>query len=163
MRNTSRLDRTQARAILITAVALGSSQFEAWCDDQLIVACTREPFLNGARALLAAGYHPDTIVTMRHAGSDVDALTARIGTAARFHVEESGHGPILRSVRKAPPSAVDQPPIAQIRRACSKHHHRGEGARPDGLFDERQRPRRQDCVTSSSSAAEPMPVPDAGY
>jgi hypothetical protein len=43
---------------------------------------------------------------------DEDALTAQIGMAA-----ESAHGPILRSLRKASPGAVDRPPIAQTRRA----------------------------------------------
>ncbi len=126
----------QARAILITAVALGGSRFEAWCDDQLIVACTREPLLDGARALLGAGYHPDTIAVMRHAGSEIDALTARIGTAARLYVEESGHGPVLRTRRKAPPGAVDWLPIAQTCRAHTKHH-RGDGAGIAGPFNGR--------------------------
>jgi len=116
VRNIPRLDRTHGHAVVITAVSMGDSRFEAWCGSQLIVARTREPLLEGARALLAAGYHPDTIAVMRHAGSDVDVLTARIGTAARFYIEESGHGPVLRSVRKPPPGAVDRPPIAQTRR-----------------------------------------------
>jgi hypothetical protein len=117
MTNISRLNGTQGHAVVITAVPLGDSRFEARCDGQLIVARTREPFLDGARALLAAGYHPDTIVIMRHAGSEVDALIARIGTAARFYVEEGGHGPVLRSVRKGPPGAVDRSPVAQRRSA----------------------------------------------
>ena len=70
-----------------------------------------------ALTLLAAGYHPDTVVVMRHAGSDIDALSARIGTAAQFYIEESGHGPVLRSVRKALLGAVDRPLSAQTRQA----------------------------------------------
>jgi hypothetical protein len=125
MSNTPRLDRTHGHAVVITAVSLGDGRFEVCCGGQLIVARTREPLLDGARALLAAGYHPDTIVVMRHAGSDVDVLTARIGTAARFYVEESGHGPVLRSVRKPPPGAVDRPPIAQTRPAGAEHRRGG--------------------------------------
>ena len=118
---------------------MGDSRFEAWCGGQLIVARTREPLLEGARALLAAGYHPDTIAVMRHAGSDVDVLTARIGTAARFYVEESGHGPVLRSVRKPPPGAVDRPPIAQTRPAGAEHRRGGRAGidcrfRPSSTF-----------------------------
>lgn len=115
MRNIAHPDRTQGHSVIISAVPLGAGRFEAWCDGEVVVGCTPEPLLAGARALLAAGYDPDTIATMRHAGSDVDALSARIGMAARFCVEESAHGPILRSVRKASPSAVDRPPIAQTR------------------------------------------------
>jgi hypothetical protein len=134
MTNISRLNGTQARVVLIVAVPLGASWFEAWCGGQLIVARTRAPLLDGARALVAAGHHPDTIAVMRHAGSDIDALTARIGTAALFYVEESGHGPVLRSVRKAPLGAVDRPPIAQTRRAHTEHH-RGVAAGTDNPFD----------------------------
>lgn len=112
MRKIPRIDCTQAHVVLISAVPLGDSRFEARCGAQLIVASTRQPLLDGARALLAAGDHLDTIAVMRHVGSDVDALIARIGTAARFYVEESGSGPVLRSVRKASPGAVERPPIA---------------------------------------------------
>jgi hypothetical protein len=113
MRNIPRLDRTQDHAVLVIAVHLGAGQFDARCDGEVIVARTRAPLLDSARALLAAGRDPDTIAVMRHAGSDIDALTARIGIAARFYVEESAHGPVLRCVRKASPGAVDRPPIAQ--------------------------------------------------
>ncbi len=109
--------------VIITVVSVGESQFEAWCDGQLIVARTRQPLLDGARALLTAGYHPDTVAVMRHAGSDVDALTAQIGIAARFYVEESAHGPILRAVRKASPAAVDRAPIARTREAPPRRPH----------------------------------------
>jgi hypothetical protein len=122
MTNIPRLNGTQGQAVPITAVPLGDSWFEAWCGGQLIVARTREPLLDGARVLLAAGYHPDTIAVMRHAGSESDALTARIGTAAQFYIEESGHGPVLRSVRKASPGAVDRPPVAQVCRAIQHPH-----------------------------------------
>ena len=117
MRNIPRLESTQGHAVLITAVPLGQGQFEARCDGEVIVARTRAPLLDSARALLAAGYDPDTVAVMRHTGSDIDALTARIGTAARFYVEESAHGPVLRAVRKASPGAVDRAPIAQTREA----------------------------------------------
>jgi hypothetical protein len=86
MRNPS---LTQGHVVLITAVPLGAGRFETRCAGQLIVASTREPLLDGSRALLAAGHDPDTIAVMRHAGSDVDALAARIGMAAQFYVEES--------------------------------------------------------------------------
>ena len=71
MRNIPRLDRTQGQAVLIRAFPLGGSWFEAQCSGQLIVARTREPLLDGARALLAAGYHPDTVIVLRHAGSEL--------------------------------------------------------------------------------------------
>jgi hypothetical protein len=83
MSNIEHRDRTQGQAVLITVIPLGDSRFEALCGGKLLVASTREPLLAGARALLAAGHHPDTIAVMRHVGTDVDALTARIGLALR--------------------------------------------------------------------------------
>ena len=59
MRNIARL--TQGHVVLITAVPLGAGRFEARCAGHLIVASTREPLLDGSRALLAAGHDPDTI------------------------------------------------------------------------------------------------------
>ena len=123
MRNPS---LTQGHVVLITAVPLGAGRFETRCARQLIVASTREPLLDGSRALLAAGHDPDTIAVMRHAGSDVDALAARIGMAAQFYVEESAHGPVLRSLRKASPGAVDRPPIAPTPRAHAKGNPKPE-------------------------------------
>jgi hypothetical protein len=114
MTNIRRPNGAQPR-VVITTIPLGKGRFEARCDGEVLVARTREPILDGARALLAAGHHPDTIALLRHAGSEVDALSARIGIASRFYIEESGHGPVLRSVRKASPGAVDRPPIAQTR------------------------------------------------
>jgi hypothetical protein len=70
--------------------------------------------LNGARELIALGFDPDTIVVMKRIGSDTECLRGRIGDAAKLRVEESAHGPVLRSIRKAPSGAVDRPPIARI-------------------------------------------------
>jgi hypothetical protein len=40
--------------------------------------------LDAARTLLGQGYSPDTILTMRHEGSQTEALRAPIGTAAEL-------------------------------------------------------------------------------
>jgi hypothetical protein len=117
MRNIPPIKSAQAQVVIITAAPLGAGQFDARCDGEVIVARTRAPLLDSARALLAAGYHSDTIAVMRHAGSEVDALSARIGTAAQFYIEESGHGPTLRSLRKALPGAVDRPLVEQTGQA----------------------------------------------
>jgi hypothetical protein len=129
MTNIARPDYTQAH-IVITIVALGTGHFEARVGEDVIVARTREPLLDGARALLAAGYKAATIAVLRHAGSEIAALTAPIGVAARYYVEESAHGPVLRSVRKAQPSAVERPRVGQMDRAAHpKRHPANDGAR----------------------------------
>ena len=76
------------------------------------LCCSHEPLLAAARELTAAGIPPGTILTMRHAGSDVDALTVRLGVAARLTVEDGRNGtPRLRRW-KAPPRRGSTPPIS---------------------------------------------------
>jgi hypothetical protein len=59
-------------------------------DGRLICAKSRTPFLDTARALLAEGCDPDTIIVMRHAGSELDCLCSTIGAAAKLAVNEAG-------------------------------------------------------------------------
>ena len=129
MRNIARRDRTQPRVVTITAIPLGAGQFEARCDGEVIVVRTRRPLLDGARALLDAGHTPETVAVMRHAGSDVNALTALIGVAVAYYIEESAYGPVLRSLRKAARSAVDRLPVAQPCQSPNHPHIRRRKAR----------------------------------
>ena len=58
------------------------------------VLCVSEtPLLDGARALLARGIaHPNDTIAIRHGGSRVDALRARVGVAAGLAVEDRPSG-----------------------------------------------------------------------
>ena len=58
------------------------------------VLCVSEtPLLDAARALLARGIaRPDDTIVMRHAGSHVDALRARVGVAAGLAIEDRPSG-----------------------------------------------------------------------
>jgi hypothetical protein len=64
--------------------------FEGTVDGQVIVTGTMQPFFSAARVLLERGASPDDVLIMRHAGSSVDALRAKIGVAAKLTVDESG-------------------------------------------------------------------------
>jgi hypothetical protein len=78
-------------------------------------ACrSRQPFLDAARALLAAGHDPATVLVLRRAESDIDCLRATIGTAAKLTVEESAHGPVFRRHKMASLSAVAAPRVTAI-------------------------------------------------
>jgi hypothetical protein len=48
------------------------------------------PLCSSARVLLAEGIPPETVLQMRHAGSDVIALRAKLSVAARLKVNEEG-------------------------------------------------------------------------
>ena len=50
---------------------------------------SREPLIAAARALLADGIDPETPIATRHAGSDFDAMTSTVGTAAKWTVREN--------------------------------------------------------------------------
>ena len=58
------------------------------------VLCISEtPLLDGARALLARGIAlPNDTIVMRHAGSHVDALRARVGVAAGLAISDPAGG-----------------------------------------------------------------------
>ena len=61
---------------------------------------SRQPLLDAARVLLADGIDPETPIATRHAGSDFDAMTSTVGTAARWTVEEGNTvSPTLRRWR----------------------------------------------------------------
>jgi hypothetical protein len=82
-------------------------------DGRPLVSSSRLPFCDSARELIRLGYAPDLLLLMRHEGSSVVALRSMIGTAAKLTVEESAHGPIFRSAREGPQSAVAAPPNRQ--------------------------------------------------
>jgi hypothetical protein len=76
-----------------------------------LLAHSRTPFFDAARALLGDGADPAAWLTMMHAGRDDACLRARLGIAAKLTVEESAHGPVARSWRPASPSAVVASPM----------------------------------------------------
>jgi hypothetical protein len=77
-------------------------QFEARLEGELL-CLSRTPFLAAARALLKKGHPPATEIAMIHAGSDVVALRARLGDAARLTVREDQKGARFATYR--PPGA----------------------------------------------------------
>ena len=68
------------------------NKFEARLADA-VLCISEQPLLDAARALLARGIaHRDDTIVMRHAGSDVDALRARVGGAAGLAIEDRPSG-----------------------------------------------------------------------
>ena len=77
--------------------------FEARLADA-VLCISEQPLLDAARALLARGIaQPDDTVVMRHAGSHVDALRARVGVAAGLAIEV-GRAGIGAAPREIPPT-----------------------------------------------------------
>jgi hypothetical protein len=90
-------------------------KFDALLGDRLLVDGTRQPFLDGARSLLELGFDPDAMVLMRHQGSTVDSLRAKIAIAAALTVDEAGTPRFKRWKPFAP--AIDPQPDAISRGA----------------------------------------------
>jgi hypothetical protein len=74
---------------LVIKPAPKAGRFLGYAGDEFIVQ-SRQPFLDGARALLARGHDPATPYNMRHAGSDVlSFVTTTIGHAAGLSVNDA--------------------------------------------------------------------------
>jgi hypothetical protein len=82
--------------ILVIKPAGRAGRFLGHVGDELIVT-SRQPFLDGARALLDRGYDPTTPYNIRHATSDVlSFVTTTIGHAAGLSVVDAAQGTRFR-------------------------------------------------------------------
>jgi len=52
------------------------------------ITTSRTPFYAAARKLIEQGHDPQSILVMRHEGSDRDCLRQRLGDAAKLTLEE---------------------------------------------------------------------------
>ena len=117
--------------LIIVPVDRRSGAFEAFLNGRLLCR-SATPLLTAARELLHRGHHPATVLEMVHAATpDVIALSAEIGTAAKWTVKETpkagprlvpwkafsrGHVPAPMRSRKRPvPDASQNAPAHQNR------------------------------------------------
>jgi hypothetical protein len=87
-------DPLKAQVSIVVEPVGNHGRFSARFDGRVLVASSRQPFLDAARVLLAEGRDPSIILTMRHAGNPTECLRARLGVAAGLTVrEEDGRPP----------------------------------------------------------------------
>jgi hypothetical protein len=67
-----------------------------------VVVTAKEPFFAAARILVAEGFDPNTVLTMRHDGSQTRSLTMPLGKAAGLMVEENDDGLRIRRWKAHP-------------------------------------------------------------
>jgi hypothetical protein len=83
------------KTLVLTVKAIGPSargtQFVATVDGRGLTR-SHQPFLDAARVLLAEGTDADTVLVMRHEGTNRDALRGRLGDLAGLTVSEPGSG-----------------------------------------------------------------------
>jgi len=77
--------------VIVAPITRRPGYYTARCDGRLLCR-SRQPFLDSARELIAAGYPADAIMVMRHADSAFESLRSTIGTAARLTVENTEQG-----------------------------------------------------------------------
>ena len=88
-------------------------EFNTYLGDRLLCSSSRTPFVDAARALIAAGHDPEATLVMRHRGSNHDALWAKLGYAATLTVSGSQFALFRGELSTAPqkPRRVRRRPI----------------------------------------------------
>jgi hypothetical protein len=67
--------------------------FDVALDGEVIVTATRQPLFDSARRLLARGFDPRAMLTIRHAGAPHDSFVPiAVGEAAKWTVRERDRG-----------------------------------------------------------------------
>jgi hypothetical protein len=109
-----REDSLASPLVIVVSSTKSAGYFQARLQqsNEVLVKNSRQPFLDGARVLVAKGYDPNTSLVMKHMGSDIVALRAPLGMAAKLSVEEGPHGPRFVGFRTDPKTRVAAPPIA---------------------------------------------------
>jgi hypothetical protein len=78
--------------IILTVIFTGymsrGPTFDATISDRVVVRRSTQPLLDACRVLLAEGVASSTTVAMRHAGSEVNALSTTVGYGAKLTVVE---------------------------------------------------------------------------
>jgi hypothetical protein len=85
--------------------------FSAEVNGQPVVVSSRQPLLDAARVLINLGADTNSWIIMRHRGSDVDALRAKIGIAAALVVKEPDRGRVHFSRYVPLPFSPAAPPM----------------------------------------------------
>jgi hypothetical protein len=99
-----------ALQVLVIKPSGRAGRFLGYIGDELVVT-SRQPFLDGARALHARGYDPATPYNMRHANSDaLSFVTTTIGHAAGLSVVDAAQS---TRFRKFVPSEDTGEPIEE--------------------------------------------------
>jgi hypothetical protein len=122
---------TKTASIIVTPNAGRRGLYDARLDGGcVLVTASRQPFVDAARRLTGLGHDPMTVLVMRHAGSDIDCLTAQISAAAKMRVKEDRGGP--RFVPWEPPRRVEALASAKAKRVtrAARDHANEPSARP---------------------------------
>jgi hypothetical protein len=100
-----------ARIVITVISNTGPGRYRAYVEPEREPLCvSRQPFLDGARKLLAGGHNPHAMLVMRWAGAKGWALRGPLGAAAKLTVDE--HNGVFAKWKPLSRSAVP-PQIAK--------------------------------------------------
>src|SRR5262245_10500154 len=88
--------------------AIAPGEFVARVNGEILVASSRTPFTAAARVLVARGADTNSILVMRHVGSSINALVAKLCVAAGLTVKDPDRG----RIHFAPYMAFPSSPVA---------------------------------------------------
>jgi hypothetical protein len=114
------LANENARTVILAVPALDHrgqrlhGRFDALLRERLLVHATRQPFLDGARALARLGISPLTHIAMRRPGDLADSLRSTVGDAAALTVKERDRGGLLFEQWEADSRSLEGAPIKKI-------------------------------------------------
>jgi hypothetical protein len=150
---TSEIIRPQAlegQPIIIEVAAIGRGLFSATVEGCLIVASSRQPFLDCAHVLMCAGIAAETVIMSVRTGSTTVSLRGRVDDAARFTVEEGPRGPRFRRRQSAPETGVAASPVSPPDLA------------PRGVVPQSTHRSSAGCHHETVSACKPVPLGTVG-
>ena len=90
--------------IVFASAADKPGTYHPMLGERKLTKATRQPFFDGARALLAMGMDPGLPLAGRHEWSAIVALRSTIGEAARWAISESDRGGLRKRLWKPFPS-----------------------------------------------------------
>ena len=100
--------------VTVAPITSRPGYYTARADGRLLCR-SRQPFLDGARRLLASGFPADTVIVMKCAGSVIEALRSTIGRAAAHTVSEEAYRPPRFKRWKPRYMGEGSPPVAYLR------------------------------------------------
>jgi hypothetical protein len=119
----NKLNHSIAQATLIITITPADrvGRFDAFVAGALIVAGSRQPFLDACRVLAAEGVPANTVVTMKHAGSVTACLRGQIGVATGLSVDEARPRFVPWRGDRAPPARKNHPAYAEVAGRAGEH------------------------------------------
>jgi hypothetical protein len=104
-------------------------------DGTVLLKSSRQPLLDGARALLAQGIDPETVLVMARKSTGTESLRAKVGDAAKLTVQEGDRvGPRFVKWKPYPQSLADENNAWATAPQTSPGGLAGEPTGPSGVF-----------------------------